>query len=151
MRMKRLRVAVPIAFHAFLTALFLATGAFAQTGTTYERSIDSLTKSFTRTTMKWQSGSSGQTMIFYGVEEYKGRIAVCGLHNSSGTVPRDVLIKGLALASVSSGRQTLVEDLRFFKEFTQSRGYPRFTCKVTKYRWDPAFARIKPKVNFRGE
>lgn len=134
-----------------VAALPVATGAVAQTGSLYERSIDALTKAFARKTIEWQARSSGQTMIFYGVEEHNGRIAVCGLHNSNGAVPRDVLIKGLRLASVSSGGQVLVEDLRFFKEFQENRGYPRFVCQVTKFKWNPALLRYTPKLTLRGE
>ena len=129
-----------------LVLALVAGGALAQTGDLYRRAVDPLTGSFARTTIKWQgAGLNGETMIVYGVEEHAGRIAVCGLHISRGKIAREALFNGLRVSSIASGGNTLVTDLRYFDEFAGERDGFRFVCRVTRFRWDPAYGRVKPK------
>lgn len=142
--MKRLWKSVLLA-SVLLVPLQATAGAAARTGDTYLRSVDPLTKSFARTTIKWRGKLNGETMIVYGVEEHQGRIAVCGLHLSRGSYSRPALLNGLKVSSISSGGHILITDLRYFDEFAGRRGVLRFACRVTKFRWAPVFARTRPK------
>lgn len=124
----------------------IGVGAAAQAGDLYQRAVDPITKSFARTTIKWQgAGLNGETMIVYGVEEHAGRIAVCGLHISRGRIDRVALMNGLRRSSITSGGHALVTDLSYFDEFSGERDYFRLVCQVTRFRWDPAYGRVKPK------
>lgn len=122
-----------------------AAAVAARTGDLYERRVDPITKSFARTTIQWTGTLSGTTMIVYGVEEHAGRIAVCGLHMSEGRVSRDAVLNGLRVSSIASGGHILTTDLRYFDEFAGPRDFFRFACRVTKYRWAPAYGRVRPK------
>lgn len=130
---------------ALLIPLLGTAGYAAQTGDTYLRPVDPLTKSFARTTIKWSGQLNGETMIAYGVEEHQGRIAVCGLHLSKGSYSKTALLNGLKVSSISSGGHIMITDLRYFDEFSGERDVLRFACRVTKYKWAPIYAEIKPK------
>lgn len=108
-------------------------------------------KTFHRTTIEWRGNPGGQTIVAYALIDVEGRATVCGLHMSRGKVPSSVLERFLAGSQVMSGQQILIKNLSYFPDACGAAGCKLCApCKMTEVDWQPAFARVRPKLVTRG-
>jgi len=105
-------------------------------------------KEFSKTTVEWRGDPGGTTIIVYALINVEDKATVCGLHMNQGDVPAKRLSTLLANSSVSSGRETMVKGLSYFKNACGPEGCKLCApCMMTSFDWTSSYGRVKPKFD----